>query len=153
MLELCEILKINVNELLSGERLDMEDYKNKAEENLVEIRTREESANKELLRIEVVIGMTCTISFLIMIFTAIFAVTDTVWKILLFACGILIFAVGIYYALKIERNAGYYECADCGYRYVPSFKAVLFAFHVGRSRRMKCPHCGKRNYHRKVLTR
>lgn len=26
MLELCEILKINVNELLSGERLDMEDY-------------------------------------------------------------------------------------------------------------------------------
>ena len=32
MLDLCELLKINVNELLSGERLDTASYKEKAED-------------------------------------------------------------------------------------------------------------------------
>ena len=32
MLELCKILDITVNELLSGERIAMEDYKKKAED-------------------------------------------------------------------------------------------------------------------------
>ena len=34
MLNLCEQLGISVNELLSGERLDMDDYRKMAEENL-----------------------------------------------------------------------------------------------------------------------
>ena len=33
MLELCELLKINVNELLSGERIMAEAYDKRAEEN------------------------------------------------------------------------------------------------------------------------
>ena len=35
MLELCEFLKINVNELLSGERIMAEFYDKRAEENLL----------------------------------------------------------------------------------------------------------------------
>lgn len=35
--ELCEILKINVNELLSGERLPSKDYNKKAEENIMSL--------------------------------------------------------------------------------------------------------------------
>ena len=35
MLELCELLKINVNELLTGERIIMDNYKDVAEKNLV----------------------------------------------------------------------------------------------------------------------
>ena len=35
MLELCGILGIAVNELLSGERIVMEDYRKKAEENQI----------------------------------------------------------------------------------------------------------------------
>lgn len=37
MLELCDILQINVNELLSGERLSTEDYSRKAEENIMNL--------------------------------------------------------------------------------------------------------------------
>ena len=37
MIDLCNLLGITVNELLSGERISMEDYKEKAEERLVEI--------------------------------------------------------------------------------------------------------------------
>lgn len=37
LLELCEILNINVNELLSGEKLSKDDYHGKAEENMVKL--------------------------------------------------------------------------------------------------------------------
>ena len=37
MLELCELLKINVNELLMGEHVAMENYKEIAEQNLKEL--------------------------------------------------------------------------------------------------------------------
>ena len=37
MIDLCNLLGITVNELLSGERISMEDYKEKAEERLVEM--------------------------------------------------------------------------------------------------------------------
>lgn len=47
MLELCELLKINVNELLTGEHIIMDNYKKAAEENLVEMKTKEEKTNKK----------------------------------------------------------------------------------------------------------
>ena len=43
MLPLCEILGISVNELLSGERIEMENYNKVAEENLVELKRRRRS--------------------------------------------------------------------------------------------------------------
>ena len=49
MLELCGYLKINVNELLMGEHIAMENYKEIAEQNLVEMRKQEEQANKRLM--------------------------------------------------------------------------------------------------------
>ena len=54
MLELCELLKINVNELLTGEHITMENYKEKAEENLIEMQDKKVKAQKSLLRTELV---------------------------------------------------------------------------------------------------
>lgn len=153
MLPLCGLLKINVNELLSGERLNMEEYQNKAEAHLVEIRKQEEAANGRLLKAENVIGTLCTLSFLLLVFTASLGVTELPWRIALILAGLAIFAFGIFYAVKLEWEAGYFECADCGYRYVPAFRSVVFALHIGRNRKMTCPHCGKKNYHKKVLTK
>ena len=47
MLDLCNILGITVNELLSGERIIMEDYQKRAEENLMELQTKKEKAQGE----------------------------------------------------------------------------------------------------------
>ena len=48
MLELCNELKISVNELLSGEVIKVEDYKKQAEENLLKMeKEREEKDIKE----------------------------------------------------------------------------------------------------------
>ena len=46
MLELCKLLKINVNELLSGEIIDMDNYKAKAEENMIRLQEKKDRALK-----------------------------------------------------------------------------------------------------------
>ena len=46
-----------------------------------------------------------------------------------------------------------YECQACGHRYVPTYSRVNLAAHMGRTRYMKCPECGKRTWQKKVLTR
>ena len=46
MLDLCKILGISANELLSGERIAMENYQKRAEENLVELQQKANRAQK-----------------------------------------------------------------------------------------------------------
>ena len=43
MLELCEILGITVNELLSGEEIDIESFEKKADENLIALKRKDEN--------------------------------------------------------------------------------------------------------------
>ena len=57
------------------------------------------------------------------------------------------------FMLKIEQSAGYYVCAKCGHKHVPTYKSVFFAMHMGRTRYMKCPACGKRSWQKKVISK
>lgn len=153
MLPLGGLLHITVNELLTGERISMEDYQKKAEEKLLELQKQEALNNRRLLWLEVVIGLLSTAAALVMIFAASFAVVYFWWRLALIAAGLAILTVGIAVAVKLEHDAGYYECPHCHARYVPTMRAVVFSPHIGRSRKMKCPRCGQRGYHRKLLTR
>ena len=54
MLELCENLGINVNELLSGEHLKDEQYKEKADENIISI-AKESDKNKKIKNIIIIV--------------------------------------------------------------------------------------------------
>ena len=153
MLELCSLLHITVNELLSGERLDQEGYQQKAEEHLLELQRLEAVKNRALLSLELVIALSATVTYLVMLFAAIFAVENIWWRMALILVGGAFLVVGIVWALRVEHDAGYYECPHCQYRYVPTMKAVVLAPHIGRDRRMKCPRCGKKGYHKKVLTK
>lgn len=152
MLELTETLGINVNELLTGERISMENYQKTAENNLIKMREQEEAANRILLKLEVVIGVLATVSFLAFaLLASLPAFEHTALRVVLLVLGFAIFIFGVYYALWIERTAGYYECKNCGHRYVPSMWDVLWAVHIGRTRKLRCPSCGVRCWHKKVL--
>ncbi len=59
--------------------------------------------------------------------------------------------IALPFLIKIEQTAGYYECNKCGHRYVPTFKNVFLARHIGRKRYMRCPSCNKRTWQKKVL--
>ena len=153
MLNLCSIIGISITELLTGEEAMEEDYKDKAEKLILEIRKKEEENNRYLLRLETVIGVLATVSALTIIFIAAFLTPGTVLMAFLVLIALLILFTGIYFALNIERDAGYYECRSCHHRYVPDFSHVVMAMHIGRVRLMKCPSCGKRTWQKKVLSR
>lgn len=153
MLELCSKLDISVNELLSGEVIKMENYNVRAEQNLLEMKKQKEDADKRLLTMEIIIGALSTLILLVLVFVASFVEMKNWIRILLISFGFITFIIGVYNALKIEQTAGYYECAKCHYKYVPTYKSVFFAMHSGRTRYMRCPKCNEKSWNKKVLTK
>ena len=153
MLDLCNELKISVNELLSGEVIKMEDYNVRAEQNLLEMKKQKEEADRKMLRLEVVIGYISSITFLVLIFIASYVEMEMWIRVLLIVFGTITFFIGAHNCLKIEQTAGYYECKECHHKYVPTYSKVLFAQHIGRTRYMKCPKCGKKSWNKKVIVK
>ena len=153
MLDLCKILDITINDLFSGEVVDMKDNEKKLEENLLEMVRIKEQRDKELLSMEIFIGIIVSIIFFACILIASFVSLPTWLRIVLIVIGIIPFIIGLSYAIRIEQIAGYYECNNCHYKYVPTYKRVLFANHINRTRKMQCPKCNKKTWHKKVLTK
>jgi transcriptional regulator with XRE-family HTH domain/predicted RNA-binding Zn-ribbon protein involved in translation (DUF1610 family) len=155
MIELCNLLGITVNELLTGEHITMDDYKNKAEANLLEMRLKVEQRDKLLLKVEkIMIGVAIPF-YAALILTGAYVCKggNILLGILLIVMAIVLVAVLAATGLRIEHEAGYYECPNCGERYQPTMKAVVMAPHMGTSRKMICPHCGQKGYHKKVVSK
>lgn len=153
MLELCNELDISVNELLSGEMIKMEMYNKKAEKNLLELQKQKEIADKNMLRLELIIGYMSSIVFIVLIFVASFIEMNEIIRLILIILGAIIFTIGIVNAVKIEQIAGFYECSKCHHKYVPNYNSVLFSMHYGRTRYMKCPKCKKKSWQKKVINK
>ena len=153
MLELCEYLKINVNELLSGERIMAKYFDKRAEENLLAMKRELEEKNRQMLRTEYLVTVPAVLAGFVLVFVACFASMPMWLRIALLTFAlVMIFAVA-FIAVGIEQKAGYYECQSCGHRYVPTYWQTNLALHAGRTRYMKCPKCGNRSWQRKVLTK
>lgn len=153
MIDLCNILDINVNELLIGEKLDMKEYNKKTEELLLDMARQKEQTDRELLRMEIVIGLITVLAFLTLILIASLVDMPNYLRVILIVIGSIIFAYGISNALKIEQVAGYYECNKCHHKYVPTYSSVFWAMHMGRTRYMKCPKCNKYSWNKKVISK
>ena len=153
MLELCGLLKITVNDLLSGEVVSMNNYNEKSEKNLLEMIKQKEQADKRLLSLEIAIGLMSVMFLFSMIFIAALIEMQDWLKVVLIVFGFVIFMIGILVALRIEQVAGCYECKKCGHKYVPTYRSVYLATHMGRTRYMKCPSCGKKSWQKKVISR
>ena len=154
MLDLCKELKISVNDLLNGEVVEVENYNEKLEKQVLELIKQKEDADKRLLAFEWVVGISSVVVLIVPAMIAAYAEGMEVWqRVLVVLAGFIPCIVGLCYAMKIEQIAGYYECKNCGERYVPTFKAVNLAPHMGRTRQMRCPHCQKISWHKKVLSK
>ena len=154
MLALCKELKITVNDLLNGEIVSMENYNEQTEKKLIEMIKEKEQADRELLRLEIVIGVLSCLVLLIPIILGAYLPIEKDWiRILIVCSGVIPCFIGIYFALKIEQTAGFHECRKCGHRYVPTFKSVNLAMHMGRTRYLKCPKCNKKSWNKKVISK
>lgn len=147
MLELCDVLQITVNDLLSGEVVSMDNYNKELENKLLEMVKEKEAADKRLLSLEIIIGVVCIV--IILALTAVASILQMVEGLRI----LLIMIAVVPFLLKIEQTAGYYECAKCGHRYVPTYNSVLWAMHMGRTRYMRCPECDQKSWQKKVLSK
>ena len=150
--ELCNILNITINDLFSGEVVDMKDNEEKLSKNLLDMVKLNEEKDKQLLSLEIFIGVLVTTIFLICVFIASFVRIKDVYRLLLIVFGFIPFILGMICCLRIEQTAGYYECEKCHYKYIPTFKSVLCAMHINRTRYLKCPKCEKKSWNKKVLS-
>lgn len=153
MLELCGMLGITVNDLLNGEVIEMTNYKESYEKNLLDMVRQKEKSDKKMLSLEILIGVFSMIILFSFVFTASFAAMADWLRVVLIAVGFIVAVVGIMFALKIEQEAGYYECAHCHHKHVPTFSSVLWAPHINRTRYMNCPECGKKSWQKKVISK
>ena len=151
MLALCNELDITANELLSGKKLSSEEYRSSAEENLVNLKKQQELSNKFLFNLEIVLGCISTFVLLSFVFIASFCNINTTLKIVLIILGVITSFLGFGFCLKIESDIGVYVCSKCNHKYIPKFKNVFWAMHIGRIRYLKCPNCNKRSWSKKSI--
>lgn len=153
MLPLCGALGISVNELLTGTRLEGEDYRRSAEEKLLAYRRLEERNNKLKLILEIFL---CVIGVSVLVCNVVVCACAQLQKgyaVALVGVAVVVLALCIVAAFYLERKSGYYECKHCGEVFTPDLVPFLLAPHVMWKRYLTCPKCGKKGYCRHVLTK
>ena len=152
LLPLCNELEITVNELLSGERVSEEDYRKKAEKNMVNLVREAQESKKKIILSVMVAGLTIIAAVPLFLLSGLLAME--IWtRILLIVIGVVVIFGGVAIACVLDREAGAYECPDCNNRFVPDMKSYIMGPHTITKRKLVCPNCGAHKYCRKVLTK
>lgn len=153
MLDLCQILGITVNELLCGEKIEMENTNQKTEELLLEMAKEAERKNKIIWTSMWAIMIVSIIALLGGITVVSLLIPEGPWMAVAMLGLCIAFLPPCFYALKLEVSVGHYKCKNCGHEIVPTYTQALNAMHMGTTRYLKCPACGKRTWCKKVINK
>ncbi len=139
MMPLCEVLGINVNELLTGERIPDESYKEKAEETMMDLMRNKKGRGKIIALMILIVLLMLAPTIIVAVLIEKYNLPEKLEIITLIPA--IIGAVAIIF---VDCSVGYYQCEECDEKFVPRFGAnYLFAFHKPDSRKIRCPKCGK----------
>lgn len=152
LLPLCNELEITVNELLSGERVSEDDYRKKAEENMVNLVKEAQESKKKIILSTMVAGLS-VVAAVPLVMVAGMLEMETWLQILLIVISLTIIGMGVSIACILDREAGAFECPECNNRFVPDMKSYVMGLHTITKRKLVCPHCGAHRYCKKVLTK
>ena len=151
MLDLCDILGITVNDLLSGEKISMESNNKNNEQLLLDMAKELEKKNKIIWRSMWAIMTVSMVALIAGLFIAAFLIPEGIWQLVTIIGICVVFLIPCFYALKLEVSVGAYKCKNCAHEFVPTYREALNAMHKGTTRYLKCPNCGKRTWCKKVL--
>ena len=151
MLALCDMLNISVNELLSGEKISMENNNQKNEQLLLDMARELEKKNKTIWNAMWTIMTVSIIGLIGGLAIIAFFMSEGPWMLVAILSLCVVFLIPCFYALKLEVSVGAYKCKNCGYEIVPTYSQALHAMHMGTTRYLKCPQCNKRTWCKKVL--
>ena len=153
MLDLCNELKISVNELLSGEMIEMDNYNEMAEKTLIEMAKKEELQNKRLMTSMWTILITSVIFYLGIILLAVNTLEEGKLLGAIICVSTTVLVIAAFIALKFEVDAGYYECKKCHHKFIPTYGEAIMSMHMSTTRYLKCPKCHKRSWAKKVMSK
>ena len=146
MKNLCNELDISLSELFIGEYVKDESYELITKQILLNEFEKERIRNKKNLIGEILIGCAFIAVVITLILFAGFAPIATYLKIILVALALIFIVVGMTGLIILDANIGYFECAECHERFIPSVKDYTFGLHTLKKRKLTCPKCGKKTW-------
>ena len=148
MMDLCSELGITVNELLSGEKIEKENYMEKAEENFISVLEdgkRNKKNTKALVFLAIASLLNCFLVIMASAFIQEYGWKDWIVFVAIHVELVIIFAT-IFPICILDNSMGYFECQNCGERFRPKDSAYINAPHAHTKRLLTCPRCGKKTW-------
>ena len=153
MKNLCNELDISLSELFIGDHIKEESNDLLIEKLIIDELKKEKIQNKKKLIGEILIGCAFIGSVITLILLVGLVSIATYLKIILIVLSFIFIFVGLFGLVLLDVNIGYFECAECHERFIPSIKDYVFAMHTLKKRKLKCPICGKKTWCLKRMTR
>ncbi len=144
--------QVKTGKLIAGERVSVEDYREKAEENMVNLVKEAQESRKKIILSALVAVLALVAAVPLVVVAGMFEMG--IWlRCLLIGIGILVVVLGIIIACILDRDAGAFECPQCHERFVPGMGAYIMGPHTLTKRKLRCPKCGAEKYCKHVLTK
>lgn len=153
MKNLCNELGISLSELFIGDYIKEESNDLLIEKLIIDGLNKERIQNKKKLIGEILIGCAFIGSIITLILLVGLVSIATYLKIILIVLSFIFIFVGLFGLVLLDVNIGYFECAECHERFIPSIKDYVFGMHTLKKRKLKCPICGKKTWCLKRMTR
>lgn len=153
MKNLCNELGISLSELFIGDYIKEESNDLLIEKLIIDELKKEKIQNKKKLIGEILIGCAFICSVITLILLVGIVSIATYLKIILIVLSFIFIFVGLFGLVLLDVNIGYFECAECHERFIPSIKDYVFGMHTLKKRKLKCPICGKKTWCLKRMTR
>lgn len=153
MKNLCNKLGISLSELFIGDYIKEESNDLLIEKLIIDELKKEKIQNKKKLIGEILIGCAFIGSVITLILLVGIVSIATYLKIILIVLSLIFIFVGLFGLVLLDVNIGYFECAECHERFIPSIKDYVFGMHTLKKRKLKCPICGKKTWCLKRMTR
>lgn len=153
MKNLCNELGISLSELFIGDYIKEESNDLLIEKLIIDELKKEKIQNKKKLIGEILIGCAFVGSVITLILLVGIVSIATYLKIILIVLSSIFIFVGLFGLVLLDVNIGYFECAECHERFIPSIKDYVFGMHTLKKRKLKCPICGKKTWCLKRMTR
>lgn len=153
MEKLCNELEISLSELFIGEHIKKEVNELMPQKMLLNEFEKERIRNKKNLIGEVLIGCAFIAVVITLILFVGFVPIAAYLKIILISLAFIFIVVGIIGLVILDANIGYFECAECHERFIPSIKDYTLGLHTLKKRKLTCPKCGKKTWCSKEMTK
>ena len=153
MLDLCDILEISVNELLCGEKIDVEQKSEQLNELIFQMAKNEERYHKRFRYSAYLILATSLIALVCLITLISLLIPECGFQDFLIIVSVILFIIPCIIALKFKVETGYYECKNCQHMFVPNYKEITLLMQTPTKRLLKCPKCGKWTWCKKLTKR